>query len=389
MRTWLNTGLARLNTGLVLLLIFLTTVFLFLSTSPAFGQEPLQLRVKDLARLEGVRENQLTGLGLVVGLRGTGDSSRSEASMEMVLNFLARYGVPVERMGNLRNVAVVAVSAELPPFTRGGDRIDVHVSSIGDAKSLSGGTLLQTPLTGADGKVYAVAQGPLVIGGYAVYRNNELREVKNHPTMGAIPRGALVEREVPMEFLRGETVRLVLNRPDFTTAGRLAAVINERIQPGLAEAKDGSLVEVKVPAAYLESPVEFITALEALPVTPDKVARVVINERTGTVVIDENVRVSPVAVAHGSITVKVMEEGMAYYRYSEEEGEETAEALVMTRDRVAVEEKEVPMVALPAGASLEEIVEVLNMIGANPHDIAAILIAIDQAGALHGVLEIQ
>jgi flagellar P-ring protein precursor FlgI len=301
--------------------------------------------------------------------------------MEMVLNFLARYGVPVERMGNLRNVAVVAVSAELPPFTRGGDRIDVHVSSIGDAKSLSGGTLLQTPLTGADGKVYAVAQGPLVIGGYAVYRNNELREVKNHPTMGAIPRGALVEREVPMEFLRGETVRLVLNRPDFTTAGRLAAVINERIQPGLAEAKDGSLVEVKVPAAY--------TALEALPVTPDKVARVVINERTGTVVIDENVRVSPVAVAHGSITVKVMEEGMAYYRYSEEEGEETAEALVMTRDRVAVEEKEVPMVALPAGASLEEIVEVLNMIGANPHDIAAILIAIDQAGALHGVLEIQ
>lgn len=389
MRTWLNTGLARLNTGLVLLLIFLTTVFLFLSTSPAFGQEPLQLRVKDLARLEGVRENQLTGLGLVVGLRGTGDSSRSEASMEMVLNFLARYGVPVERMGNLRNVAVVAVSAELPPFTRGGDRIDVHVSSIGDAKSLSGGTLLQTPLTGADGKVYAVAQGPLVIGGYAVYRNNELREVKNHPTMGAIPRGALVEREVPMEFLRGETVRLVLNRPDFTTAGRLAAVINERIQPGLAEAKDGSLVEVKVPAAYLESPVEFITALEALPVTPDKVARVVINERTGTIVIDENVRVSPVAVAHGSITVKVMEEGMAYYRYSEEEGEETAEALVMTRDRVAVEEKEVPMVALPAGASLEEIVEVLNMIGANPHDIAAILIAIDQAGALHGVLEIQ
>jgi len=389
MRTWLNTGLARLNTGLVLLLIFLTTVFLFLSTSPAFGQEPLQLRVKDLARLEGVRENQLTGLGLVVGLRGTGDSSRSEASMEMVLNFLARYGVPVERMGNLRNVAVVAVSAELPPFTRGGDRIDVHVSSIGDAKSLSGGTLLQTPLTGADGKVYAVAQGPLVIGGYAVYRNNELREVKNHPTMGAIPRGALVEREVPMEFLRGETVRLVLNRPDFTTAGRLAAVINERIQPGLAEAKDGSLVEVKVPAAYLESPVEFITALEALPVTPDKVARVVINERTGTVVIDENVRVSPVAVAHGSITVKVMEEGMAYYRYSEEEKEETAEALVMTRDRVAVEEKEVPMVALPAGASLEEIVEVLNMIGANPHDIAAILIAIDQAGALHGVLEIQ
>src|SRR5690554_95204 len=312
MRTWLNTGLARLNTGLVLLLIFLTTVFLFLSTSPAFGQEPLQLRVKDLARLEGVRENQLTGLGLVVGLRGTGDSSRSEASMEMVLNFLARYGVPVERMGNLRNVAVVAVSAELPPFTRGGDRIDVHVSSIGDAKSLSGGTLLQTPLTGADGKVYAVAQGPLVIGGYAVYRNNELREVKNHPTMGAIPRGALVEREVPMEFLRGETVRLVLNRPDFTTAGRLAAVINERIQPGLAEAKDGSLVEVKVPAAYLESPVEFITALEALPVTPDKVARVVINERTGTIVIDENVRVSPVAVAHGSITVKVMEEGMAY-----------------------------------------------------------------------------
>ncbi len=379
-----------LNTRPVLLMIFLIAAFFLLSTSLAFAEEPIQLRVKDLARLEGVRANQLTGLGLVVGLRGTGDSSRSRASMEMVLNFLARYGVPVESMGNLRNVAVVAVSAELPPFARGGDRIDVHVSSIGDAKSLSGGTLLQTPLTGADGKVYAVAQGPLLIGGYAVYgNNNELREVKNHPTMGSIPRGALVEREVPMQFLHGETIRLVLNRPDFTTAGRLAAVINERIQPGLAEAKDGSLVEVKVPEAYLESPVEFITALESLPVTPDKVARVIINERTGTVVIDENVRVSPVAVTHGSITVKVMEESMAYYRYSEEEAEETAEAMVMTRDRVAVEEKEVPVVALPAGASLEEIVEVLNMIGANPHDIAAILLAIDQAGALHGVLEIQ
>ncbi|NLY89385.1 MAG: flagellar basal body P-ring protein FlgI [Firmicutes bacterium] len=376
----------RLNAGLVLLL---SAVILFFSTAPAFAEEPIQLRVKDLARLEGVRENQLTGLGLVVGLRGTGDSSRSQASMEMVLNFLARYGVPVERMANLRNVAVVAVSADLPPFARGGDRIDVHVSSIGDARSLSGGTLLQTPLTGADGKVYAVAQGPLIIGGYAVYRNNELREVKNHPTMGTIPRGALVEREVPMEFLHGEKVRLVLNRPDFTTAGRLAAVINERVQPGLAEAKDGSLVEVAVPVAYRESPVEFISLLEALPVTPDKVARVIINERTGTVVIDENVRVSPVAVTHGSITVKVAEEAMAYYRFSGEEEEETGEALVMARERVAVEEQGGPVVALPAGANLEEIVEVLNMIGANPHDIAAILIAIDQAGALHGVLEIQ
>ena len=163
MRTWLNTGLARLNTGLVLLLIFLTTVFLFLSTSPAFGQEPLQLRVKDLARLEGVRENQLTGLGLVVGLRGTGDSSRSEASMEMVLNFLARYGVPVERMGNLRNVAVVAVSAELPPFTRGGDRIDVHVSSIGDAKSLSGVRFCR-PRSPVQTESLCRSPGPLVIG---------------------------------------------------------------------------------------------------------------------------------------------------------------------------------------------------------------------------------
>jgi flagellar P-ring protein precursor FlgI len=380
----------RLNARPVLVLLSLAAAFFLFSAAPAFAEEPIQLRVKDLARLEGVRANQLTGLGLVVGLRGTGDSGRSQASMEMVLNFLARHGVPVESMGNLRNVAVVAVSAELPPFARGGDRIDVHVSSIGDAKSLSGGTLLQTPLTGADGKVYAVAQGPLLIGGYAVYgNNNELREVKNHPTMGTIPRGALVEREVPMRFLHGETIRLVLNRQDFTTASRLAAVINERIQAGLAEAKDGSLVEVKVPEAYLERPVEFITALESLPVTPDKVARVIINERTGTVVIDENVRVSPVAVSHGSITVKVMEESMAYYRSTEKKGEETTEAMVMTEERVAVEEKEVPVVALPAGASLEEIVEVLNMIGANPHDIAAILIAIDQAGALHGVLEIQ
>jgi len=379
-------------TGKRAVLFLLVTVLLFWALPAAAVEDSIQLRVKDIARLEGVRDNQLTGLGLVVGLSGTGDSSRSEANIEMVLNFLARYGVPVESAVNLRNVAVVAVSADLPPFVRSGDRIDVHVSSIGDARSLSGGALLQTPLTGADGKVYAVAQGPLVIGGYAVFgRNNEVREVRNHPTVASIPNGALVEREVPMDFVKdGGTLRLVLNRPDFTTAGRLAAAVNEHIQSGLAQAKDGSMVEVTIPESYLEHPVDFVTALESLPITPDKVARVVINERTGTIIIDGNIRISPVAVAHGSMTVKVQAETITYHPPApEDEDEEEGEMLTVEREWVEVEEREAPMVALPAGANLEELVQVLNLVGTNPQDIATILIAIHQAGALHGVLEIQ
>ncbi len=368
---------------------FLLVIILFVWVRPAAALEDgVQMRVKDIARLEGVRDNQLTGLGLVVGLNGTGDSSRSEANMEMVLNFLARYGVPVESAVNLRNVAVVAVSANLPPFVRSGSRIDVHVSSIGDARSLQGGTLLQTPLTGADGKVYAVAQGPLIVGGYAVYgRNNEVREIRNHPTVATIPNGALVEREVPMDFVMDRALRLILNRPDFTTAGRLAETINGHIQPGLAQAIDGSTVEVKIPDAYLERPVDFVTVLEGLPVTPDKVAKVIINERTGTIIIDGNVRISPVAVAHGSITVKVQAETLTYRPPSRED--EKGEILILERERIGVEEREAPVVALPAGADLEELVRILNVVGTNPQDIATILIAIHQAGALHGVLEIQ
>lgn len=375
-------------TGKRAVLFLLVTVLLIWVRPAAAVEDGVQLRVKDIARLEGVRDNQLTGLGLVVGLNGTGDSSRSEANMEMVLNFLARYGVPVERAVNLRNVAVVAVSANLPPFVRSGNRIDVQVSSIGDARSLQGGTLLQTPLTGADGKVYAVAQGPLIIGGYAVYgRDNEVREIRNHPTVATIPNGALVEREVPMDFVNDRTLRLVLNRPDFTTAGRLAAAINGHIQPGLAQAIDGSLVEVNIPDAYLERPVDFVTVLEGLPVTPDKVAKVIINERTGTIIIDGNIRISPVAVAHGSITVKVQAETITYRPPASED--EEGEILIVERELIGVEEREAPVVALPAGADLEELVQILNLVGTNPQDIATILIAIHQAGALHGVLEIH
>lgn len=343
------------------------------------------VRIKDIARILSDRPNQLTGLGLVTGLEGTGDSSTSQANVQMVANLLRNFGVtvPPEQL-RVRNVAAVTVTAELPPFARTGDRIDVVVSSLGDAKSLQGGVLLLTPLRGADGRVYAVAQGSVSIGGFNVRRGGAAVQ-KNHPTVGIVPGGATVEVEVPAELAAQNRVTLVLREPDFTTATRVAEVINRTFTSQTARAVDKSTVEVALPTAYREDPVSFIAALEELPVRPDGVARIVVNERTGTIVMGHQVRLSTVAVAQGNLSVRIVPQPKVSQPPPFSEGE----TIITPGVEIEAEEGQGHMVVLPSPVAVQDLVDALNGVGATPRDIIAILQAIKAAGALHGELIIQ
>lgn len=342
------------------------------------------VRIKDIARLESVRDNQLTGLGLVVGLAGTGDGRGSQANVQMVANMLERFGITVDREAlRLRNVAAVMVTADLPAFARPGDRIDVTVSSFGDARSLQGGFLLQTPLQAADGQVYAVAQGPVSIGGFNVRAGGSAAQ-RNHAAVGTVPGGAIVERYVPTTVVQdGNYLTLLLTEPDFTTAARVADVINQVFTPTTAQALDRSAIRLQLPQAFAGRVVEFIAAVEELPVTPDAVARVIINERTGTIVMGHRARVATVAVAHGSLRVRVESQPMVAFSASPE-----GEPVVVEQTTVLVEEDRARTVVLESGASVEDVVQALNAIGATPRDIIAILQAIKAAGALYAHLEI-
>ncbi|MBO8142169.1 MAG: flagellar basal body P-ring protein FlgI [Firmicutes bacterium] len=342
------------------------------------------VRIKDIARFDGVRDNQLYGMGLVIGLEGTGDGRGSQANVQMVANMLERFGITVDRESlRLRNAAAVMVTADLPAFVRPGDRIDVTVSSFGDARSLQGGFLLQTPLQAADGQVYAVAQGPVSIGGFNV-RSAGSQVQRNHAAVGTVPGGAIVERAVPTSVVKEGRLTLLLTYPDFTTAARVADVINQVFTPGTARALDRSAIEIVLPQAYAGRPVEFIAAVEELPVTPDAVARVVINERTGTVVMGHRARIATVAVAHGGLQVRVESEPVIAFP----PGEEGGEPVVVETTTVEVVEEPARTVLLEGGASVEDVVQALNAIGATPRDIIAILQAMKEAGALYAQLEI-
>lgn len=345
------------------------------------------VRIKDIARFDGVRDNQLFGLGLVIGLEGTGDGRGSQANVQMVANMLERFGITVDRNDlRLRNVAAVMVTADLPAFVRPGDRIDVTVSSIGDARSLQGGFLLQTPLQGADGQVYAVAQGPVSIGGFNV-RSGGAAVQQNHAAVGTVPNGAIVERTVPTTVLQGDTLTLVLHQPDFTTAARVAAAINQMFTPDTARALDRSAIEVRVPSIFLAQPVEFMALLEEIEVTPDAPARVVVNERTGTIVIGHQARISTVAVSHGGLTVRIESQPVVgFVPPAGEDGQPTP--VVVETTHIDVQEQAGDVVLIQGGASVEDVVKALNAIGASPRDIIAILQAIKAAGALYGELEI-
>ncbi|NLJ23976.1 MAG: flagellar basal body P-ring protein FlgI [Firmicutes bacterium] len=342
------------------------------------------VRLKDIARFDGIRENQLTGLGLVVGLDGTGDGKG--AGVRMVANMLTRFGVTVDPQElRSRNIAAVMVTANLPPFARAGDRLDVTISSIGDAKSLQGGFLLQTPLQGADNQVYAVAQGPISIGGFNV-RSGRNEAQKNHPTIARGPGIAIVEREVPGNGLPIEDGRLtlVLSTADFTTASRTAQEINSHFGSDIAHAQDSSSILLSIPPAYQRDVIGFMARVEEIQVAPDAAGRVVFNERTGTIVIGQAVRIAPVAVAHGNLSVTISSQKEVVQPPSFSQGE-----TVTTETRtVKVQEDQGQLLLLPGAATIGDLVNVLNVIGATPRDIIAILQAIKESGALYGELEI-
>jgi flagellar P-ring protein precursor FlgI len=337
-----------------------------------------EVRIKDLAEIRGARPNQLFGYGLVVGLNGTGDKTQTVFTSQSLNNMLDKLGITPSKVSKfglstsgsevkVKNVAAVLVTAELDPFIRKGARIDVTVSSIGDCKSLEGGTLVMTPLQGADNRVYAVAQGPVSIGGLA-----ENVTTPTHPTVAHVSEGAFVEREVAARFLVNERVRLNLRTPDFTTSGRIAARIN-RDFPGVARAVDGGAVEVGVPQAYLRNPIGFISRLEQMRVRGDVPAKIVINERTGTLVTGENVRISTVAVSHGSLTVTILPKDDA----PEDSGAE---------DNVPLESK---VMLMDDSVSIGEVAKNLRLMGATPTDMIAIFQAMLRAGALKAQLEIM
>lgn len=350
----------------------------------------LAARLKDIAYIEGVRSNQLWGYGVVVGLNGTGDSQQSLFTAQSILNMLRRRGLTLTmnpRQLQLKNVAAAIVTADLPPFAHSGNRLDVVVSSLGDADSLQGGTLLQTPLFGADQEVYAVAQGPVSLGGGFSASGIGASAQKSHPTAAYISGGAIVEREVPVTMARGGVLTVSLQDPDFTTASRVARAINAHLKRTAATARDAGTVEVRVMDPRPEAIVQLATGIEALNVDPDQRARVVLNERTGTVIMGAAVRVMPVAIAHGSLTVRVKTDfGVSQPAPLSERGQ----TVVVPDTALSVQEGQGRSLSvLRPGVSLGELVAALNALGVTPQDLIAILEAIRAAGALQAEMEIM
>ena len=358
---------------------FLTAMLILAATLLAGGAGAE--RIKDLADIQGVRSNQLLGYGLVVGLDGSGDKVTSSPFTEQSLrSMLTQLGivVPSGVKINPKNVAAVTVHAELPPFAKPGQRIDITVDSIGDAKSLRGGSLLMTPLKGIDGNVYAVAQGNLVVGGLSAEGADGSKVSVNIPSSGRIPNGATVERSVPTSFASSPVLTLSLKEGDFTTVSRVVEAINKEIGPGTARALDMASVQVNAPADIGQR-VSFMAMIENLEVTPaQSVARVIINSRTGTVVINQAVRVSPAAVSHGSMTVTISENT----EVSQPNPLGAGETVAVPRSQVDVNEEGRRMFKFAPGVTLDEVVRAVNNVGAGPSDLVAILEALKQAGAL-------
>jgi len=344
-------------------------------------------RIKDLADFEGVRSNVLIGYGLVVGLNGTGDSLRNAVfTQESLVAMLERLGVATRGVAlNTKNVAAVMVTATLPPFARQGSRIDATVSAMGDAKSLLGGTLLATPLLGADGEVYAVAQGALAIGGFEA-KGQAQSVTRGVPTAARLPAGAVVEREVPFALDSLPELRLALRNPDFTTAQRMAAAINARIAGAPARALDSTTVRLAVPTPYRGRTAALLSEIEQLPVEPDNPARIVIDERSGIIVIGDKVRISRVAVAQGNLTVRITETPQV----SQPNPLAGGETVVVPRTNVEVDtQPERKLVVLETGATLDALVDGLNALGVGPRDMIAIIQAIKAAGALQAEIEVM
>jgi flagellar P-ring protein precursor FlgI len=344
-------------------------------------------RIKDIADIKGVRQNQLVGYGLVVGLKGTGDSDDALFTIQSLASLLEKMGVTVQPddIADVENVAAVMVTTDLPAFASQGSRIDVLVSSIGDAENLQGGTLLFTPLKGADGSVYAVAQGPVSTGGFTVSGNSGDEVQKNFPTVGRVVGGALVEQEIHSNFNQKDSLTLALHDPDFTTASRVAQAINRAFYSQLAQTENAGSIQVSVPENYLGNTVQFVTMIESLGVTPDMVSKVVVNERTGTVIMGENVRISTIAIAHGNLSIQIDESQNVSQPLPFSRGGRT---VVTPESDIVVQEGKNPIFLVESGVSIGELVKALNALGVSPRDLIAIFQALKAAGALQAELEI-
>ncbi|WP_047993765.1 flagellar basal body P-ring protein FlgI [Puniceibacterium sp. IMCC21224] len=339
------------------------------------------VRIKDLVEFDGVRANDLVGYGLVVGLNGTGDGLRNAPFTEEIMsNILERLGVNVTgEQFRPKNVAAVFATGRLPPFARSGSQIDVTVSAIGDAKSLLGGTLIMTPLNAADGQIYAVAQGTIIAGGVSA-EGDAARVVQGVPTSGVIPAGARIEREVDFDFSELSSVRLALREPDFTTAARIERAINRGFGGSVAVMLDAGTVTVDLRASGARSPAHAVVAIENLPVEPERRARVVVDQRSGTIVMGEDVRISRVAVSQGNLTLRIQEAPIAVQPNPFAAGE----TVVVPRTETGIiEEVGIGLAEVPTGTSLSAVIAGLNALGVSPRDMIDILKSIKAAGALH------
>lgn len=360
-------------------------ILLFLALTPLGAAED-RTRLKDLVSIEGIRDNQLVGYGIVVGLNRTGDSQQTIFSAQSLTNLLARMGVAVSpTLIMVRNTAAVLVTADLPPFAQPGTRIDISVGTVGDSTNLQGGILVLTPLKASDGQVYAVGQGSVITGGFLAGRGGNTRGL-NHPTAGRVPNGAIVERLAPSIAPQGH-IKLQLHEADFTTAARIMTAINERFGSAtthLANADNSALISVEVPAAYSSRTVEFLSELEDLSVQTDRPARIVIDERTGTIVVGKEVRIAPVAILHGGLTVQIQ----TNLNVTQPPPLSAGETTVTPQVNVTANEEKARNIVLQQGASVEELVRALTAIGSTPRDIIAIMQTLKAAGALQAEVQV-
>ncbi len=371
---------------------YLTLISCFTALCLGLPSQADAVRLKDLASIEGVRNNQLIGYGLVVGLNGTGDGNKAAFTTQGLVNMLKNMGIPVNESDvSVSNVAGVMITANLPPFAKAGQTIDVTLSSLGDASSLQGGTLIATPLKGLDEKIYALAQGPVSIGGFAVRGGQTDGAQSNHLTVARIPGGASVEKEVSVSFAEKESINLSLKSPDFTTVSRMQNVIDAYLGGSYATALDGSTVTIKIPNTFKNREIGFLAAIENLEITPDSIAKVVLDERTGTIVMGENVRVSDLALAHGNLSVQVsakQEEMISGDMVGQIITDDMVRKMTDGITSQGGDSKDGRLINLSSGVTLGELVRALNSVGVSPKDLIAIFQTIKASGALQADLEI-
>lgn len=354
-------------------------MILLLMTAPLFAT-----RIKDVSYIKGVRSNDLLGYGLIVGLDGTGDDDKAIFTVRSLASMLQKMGVKLNSEDlKVKNVAAVMVTAKLPPFAKTGHRIDVEVASIGNAKSLRGGVLLMTPLKGADQKVYAVAQGNLSMTGYSV-RGKAAQAIKNHNTVARIPNGGMIERELNNHVLKRNYIDIVLKNPDFTTAYRVTQTINEQLGKRYASSVDSNMIRLMIPALFQRDIIRLVALVENLDVKVDTPAKIVINERTGTIIIGSNVTISAVAISHGNINIVIEEETQVHQPLPFTLGETTETRTT----RIKVKEPKAKFSLIQDKVTLKELVKALNALGVSPRDLIAIIQAIKEAGALQAQLEV-